>query len=339
MRFLALILVALTTGMIAACQPPPLQYPEHSPGPHAESVPLVMLMTRPEIYDGRYVVTEGVVSTQYHEWAIFVSQEDFDQYHVLNGVSLAMEADPNDRALKALNGRHARVAGVFSEGISGHLGGSLGLLAVESIHSSPTRQQLTYWRLIEIGPLYGTPWLILLGLLVAFTAAMILITRLEPGRSARPGPIRAGLWGLLVCASLLIGWEVYLASRLLPEVLFPEAPREFLVVTLGTALFGAVGLAGMWLAWRAERQGWVLAFVALQLLFPVAREVRRTDTWEGQLRYPFHPEHVTRSWESPTWPLDPMPQAFPYEEMPLPQPAYRGDTASSALEPSAPAPQ
>lgn len=133
--------------------------------------------------------------------------------------------------------------------------------------------------------------------------------------------------------------EVYLACRFLPEAFGMGIPVEFAIVTVGTAVGGVLGLIGMWLSWRADRRGLVLWFVALQLLFPVVREVRRIDTWEGQLRYPFVAGYVTRYWESPTWPPDLDGWVRDYEDLNLPPPAYREEPAPSTLEPSPGAPQ
>lgn len=337
MRLLALILIALTAGTLAACQPELRETHGPPEGPFPETTSLVMLLSRPEVYDGRYVLTQGVINTNYGDGAIFLSREDFDAFRTVNAIRVGMDRGHDDESLRALHGRSVTVAGIFHDGVGADLHGP-GVLIAQSIQSNPTGQQLTYWRTISMGPVFGMPWLMLMGLLIATTASLALAWAVPRNarRSTVPKPI---WWGLLGYATLFVGWEAYLACRFLPEAFGMGIPVEFAIVTVGTAVGGALGLVGMWLSWRADRRGLVLWFVALQLLFPVVREVRRIDTWEGQLRYPFIAGHVTRYWESPTWPQDQDGWVRDYEDLNLPPPAYREEPASSTLEPSPTAPQ
>lgn len=322
-RWTLVVTMILAAVALAACVAERPDPPRWDDDARAEFVPLVMLMTRPEVYDGRSIITQGVISTGYHDRALFVSREDYDAYRVLNGVSVAMDAAPDDPDLRALEGRSVTVVGVFSEGISGHLGGSRGLIVARAISSDPTHQQLTFWRLIGVAPAQGMPWLMILALVSAATVAMAALQAVSSPFSAQPALSRIAWWGLLGGATLVVGWEVYLAFQFIPQIADLQIPLEFSVLTFGTAASGGIGLIGTWLAWRAGHRGLAVAFVALGLLFPVVRELRRTETWEAQLRYPFEPGHVTRTWASPTWPPDPMPHAGSHEDMNEPIPAYR----------------
>lgn len=341
MRLLALILIALTAGMLAACDPP--RRPPVAFDPDREvpiSIALSALIADPERYDGQYVSTQGVIATGFYDWHLYLSHEDYDGFVNLNGAALDVYAafEGPAPALERMEGEAVLLTGVFYDGVSGHLGMERGLIVVEAVQELHSRQQLNpyYERPIIRFPL---PWLLFIGFLAVAVALAVL---------SRPVPERRRAWafttGLACLLSIFSIVEANEASFIL-QYGWRLTLLDLAVIGL-TVVLAVAGAWLMWAFWRQRRVTLMLAMMAIQLLGPLVREFRRLETWPSQLVYPFRPEAALGRWERRDWPSASPPPVSTRSEMGEPElpsrtqeTAATGQPASSTLEPSPPAPQ
>lgn len=313
MRFLALIVVAVLSGLLAGCEerPRPVYSPEH---PVPITVPLSAVIADPERYDGELIRTDGVLATGAYDWQLYVTRQDYEGFMSLNGVALDVygQGSDLDPAFERLEGSAVSIVGVFSDGVSGHMSLDRGLLVVKSVREIPSRRQLTMLHELTV-PWEGVPWLWIMAVLIGSTAAAWSLR----GRLWRGVLERRATLALAVAMSLFTVTEVKLAIDVLPSGL-PDPPEAMPIYAFILAA-GVIGLVLMWRSWRRSSAALMVAMMALQLAGPIVRELLRTDTWPSQLVFPFAPDVARGDWERPDWPPDPMPEAMPRSEMGEPE--------------------